>query len=112
MPLINVQLSNKELDNTEELLKSLSATLSKLSGKPECYVMTSLQKNVPMTFGGTSEPSCYIEIKSIGSIDSSSMTEQFCELISDRTGIKKDRIYIGFEDVPANLWGWNGRTFG
>ena len=23
-----------------------------------------------------------------------------------------DRIYISFQDVPASLWAWNGRTFG
>ena len=27
-------------------------------------------------------------------------------------GIAKDRIYIGFDDVNASEWGWNGRTFG
>jgi len=27
-------------------------------------------------------------------------------------GISKDHIYIGFDDVNASDWGWNGRTFG
>jgi len=31
---------------------------------------------------------------------------------SVKLGIPIDRIYISFEDVPASMWGWNGRTFG
>jgi phenylpyruvate tautomerase PptA (4-oxalocrotonate tautomerase family) len=27
-------------------------------------------------------------------------------------GIPIDKIYISFEDVPASMWAWNGRTFG
>ena len=94
------------------LLKKLSNELSQLTGKPEQFVMTLLQTNVPMTFAGTTEPCCYVEIKSIGSIDSFKMTTAFCTLIENATGITSQRIYIGFEDVPAKLWGWNGRTFG
>ncbi len=33
-------------------------------------------------------------------------------LIEQHLGIPADRIYIGFEDVPGRLWGWNGGTFG
>ena len=27
-------------------------------------------------------------------------------------GISDNKIYICFDDVPAEMWGWNGRTFG
>ena len=40
------------------------------------------------------------------------MTKAFCDLISKRTGIPSNRIYIGFDDVKATAWGWNGKTFG
>ena len=40
------------------------------------------------------------------------MSNRFCELIKSSLGIPKDRIYIGFDDVNASDWGWNGRTFG
>jgi phenylpyruvate tautomerase len=35
-----------------------------------------------------------------------------CALIEQHLHIPADRIYIGFEDVPPRLWGWNGSTFG
>ncbi len=112
MPLINVKTSISNLERPELLLQKLSNELSVLTGKPEQFVMTLLQTKVPMTFAGTTEPCCYVEIKSIGSIDSSKMTAAFCKLIEKATAIPSQRIYIGFEDVSANSWGWNGRTFG
>ncbi len=112
MPLINIITSIDAIKEADELLQEISNELAELTGKPESYVMTSLQTNVPMTFSGTSEPCCYVEIKSIGAIEPAKMSGVFCKLISSKTGIPANRIYLGFEDVSANLWGWNGRTFG
>ena len=112
MPLINVHTSLPDLKDAELLLQELSAELTKLTGKPEAYVMTMLQTGVPMTFAGSAEPCAYIEIKSIGALRPSEMSASFCELIQARTGIPAKRVYIGFEDVQASCWGWNGNTFG
>ena len=112
MPLINVKTSISNIENSESFLHEISNALSSITGKPEQYVMTLLQTKVPMTFGGTTDPCCYVEIKSIGAIDSAKMAPIFCTLISKWTDIPSHRIYIGFEDVPAKLWGWDGRTFG
>ena len=111
MPSINLKTSLK-LEEKNELLKAISSELSSLTGKPENYVMTSIDDGVAMTFSGTSDPCCYVEIKSIGSLNPSKMSEIFCQIISTQIGIPSERIYIEFSDVPANLWGWDGRTFG
>ena len=112
VPLINLRTSLPEIANATELLQELSSTLAQQTGKPEMYVMTLLETGVSMTFGGGSDPSAYVEIKSIGSLRPPAMSAAFCELISARTGIPADRIYIQFEDVAAGSWGWDGRTFG
>ena len=97
MPLINVRTSVVHIDESELLLKELSSELSALTGKPEIYVMTLLETSVPMTFAGTTEPCCFVEIKSIGSLAPEKMASIFCKLIERRTGIACDRIYIQFE---------------
>ena len=74
--------------------------------------MALLENAVPMTFAGSSEPCAYVEIKSIGALKPPAMTEAFCDLIQQHTGIAGDRIYVAFEDVNASQWGWNGNTFG
>jgi len=116
MPIIKVQSSVATPDQAqlESLLSSLSAKLAKHFGKPESYVMTVFESDVPMTFGGTNEPACYVEIKSIGTMkpeQTKAMSADFCQQIESELGVEKNRIYIEFTDAQRYLWGWNGGTF-
>ncbi len=117
MPLIQVKssVSQPEKAKVESLLTSLSANLAKHIGKPESYVMTAFESDVPMTFAGTFDPVCYVEIKSVGNMSSSqtkSMSEDFCQYISEKLDVPTNRIYIEFADAQGYLWGWNKSTFG
>ncbi|MEM9272178.1 MAG: phenylpyruvate tautomerase MIF-related protein [Cyanobacteria bacterium P01_F01_bin.143] len=117
MPLIKVQSSvaAPEKNVIESLLQSLSGKLAGHFGKPESYVMTAFESDVPMTFGGSFDPVCYIEIKNIGTMTSAqtkAMSKDFCEEIESTLGVKRDRIYLEFNDAQRHLWGWNGSTFG
>lgn len=114
MPLISVKTSAAATADPQALLGELSSRLAALLAKPERYVMTLLETEVPMTFAGDG-PACYVEVKSIGALDGDrtrQMSRAVCELIERHLGIPADRTYIGFEDVPGRLWGWNGNTFG
>lgn len=117
MPLIKVQTSiaNPQSAVVTNLLKQLSVSLAKHTGKPESYVMTAFESGIPMTFGGTAAPTCYIEVKSIGSMSSTqteAMSQDFCQQISQFLSVPADRIYIEFADAKGMMWGWNGTTFG
>ena len=116
MPLIKVQTSVSTPDSSkvEALLKELSASLAKHLGKPEAYVMTALEPNVAMTFAGTMDPVCYIEIKSIGTMNpnqTKTMSQDFCQKVNQALGVPIDRTYIEFADAKGSMWGWNGSTF-
>ena len=117
MPLIKVQTSasKPEKGAIDSLLNSLSAGLAKHLGKPESYVMTAFESEVPMTFAGSSdEPVCYIEIKSIGTMSSDktkAMSQDFCQQINNALGVPTNRVYIEFADAKGYMWGWDGRTF-
>lgn len=117
MPLIKVQTSvaapNKA--DIESMLKGLSAKLAKHTGKPESYVMTAFEANIPMTFAGNTEPVCYIEIKSVGKMkpeQTLAMSQDFCQEINQILNVPQNRIYIEFVDSRGEMWGWNGTTFG
>jgi phenylpyruvate tautomerase len=117
MPLIKVQTSAAAPDQAavETLLKSLSASLAKHTAKPESYVMTAFEPEVAMTFGGTTEPVCYIEIKSVGIMNptqTQSMSQDFCQQVNAALGVSLNRTYIEFADAKGYMWGWNGSTFG
>ena len=112
MPLIQINTSTNTILEDESLQKEISKKVATLTGKPESYVMTILQTNMEMTFAGSNEPCCFIKLKSIGSLEPSSMTDTICNLIASKTNIPQNRIYIEFIDVKASNWGYNNSTFG
>ena len=113
MPLIQINTSSKSVVKNDDLLqKDISKMIADLTKKPENYVMTIIQKDTMMTFGGSDEPCCFIKVKSIGSLSPSSMSKSICELIASNSNIKTGRIYIEFVDVKASNWGFNSSTFG
>lgn len=117
MPLIKVQTSAPPLEKSilDDLLKKLSASLADHVKKPESYVMTAFESDSIMTFGGTPDPACYVEIKSVGSLSptqTEAMSQDFCQTLGQALAVPEDRIYIVFADVKGSLWGWNGSTFG
>ena len=73
--------------------------------------MAKLDDNSEMYFADETA-SCFLEIKSIGSLNPEEMAKPISDFIYEKIGIPIDKIYIFFEDVPASLWAWNGRTFG
>lgn len=117
MPLIKVQtsVSAPEKSTVEQLLKELSASLAKHLGKPESYVMTAFEPDTAMTFAGTTDPVCYIEIKSVGTMGgdrTKAMSQEFCTKVNQALGVPQNRTYIEFADAAGAMWGWNGSTFG
>jgi phenylpyruvate tautomerase PptA (4-oxalocrotonate tautomerase family) len=117
MPLIKVQTSVAAPEPTavEGILKILSAKLAQHLGKPESYVMTVFEPDVVMTFAGTVEPVCYVEVKSVGTMSpaqTQAMSQDFCQTLTKKLAVPINRIYIEFADAKGAMWGWNGSTFG
>ena len=110
MPYINVSTSVK-VDDKDKLLEEISILISSLTNKSKRFVMAKLDDNCQMYFDNEA-PSCFLEIKSIGSLKPSEMAKPISNFVHEKMGIPIDRIYISFYDVPASLWAWNGRTFG
>ena len=117
MPLVNVCCSNPLQDQAgaDALLLELSRSVAELLGKPERYVMTCLVPPTRMTFGGSTDPACYVELKSIGQMSpevTSKLSAALCQSVEKHLGVPSARTYIEFSDAKGYLWGWNGSTFG
>jgi phenylpyruvate tautomerase PptA (4-oxalocrotonate tautomerase family) len=114
MPFLKIQ-TNRSLPEADAkaLAASSSAVVAEQLGKPERYVMTSVETNQAMQFAGSDEPLAYLELKSIGLPESitADVSQALCQLVSGETGISPDRIYIEFADAPRKMWGWDGGTF-
>jgi phenylpyruvate tautomerase PptA (4-oxalocrotonate tautomerase family) len=115
MPLIQVFPSVPVPESrVSSLLASLASILSEQLQKPQRWVMTRLAPPAHMTFAGTNEPTCYAEVKNIGSM-SPELTEALSAAItrelSEALDIPTARIYIEFADAQPHLWGYDGATF-
>lgn len=114
MPLLRIQ-TNQLLgaDALRDLPRLASQHVAALLGKPERYVMVSLEHNPAMLFAGTDAPLAYLELKSIGlpAARTGELSKGLCELVGQQLGIAQDRIYIEFANASGNLWGWDGGTF-
>lgn len=114
MPFLKVQTnSGMGAEVRNNLMKSLSKTVADRLGKPERYVMVTIESGSPMMFAGNDEPLAYMELKSIGLPEAStpSLSESLCTVIEKELGIPGDRIYIEFADAKGHMWGWNKNTF-
>ena len=110
MPYINVSTSAK-VDDKKKFLEEISILISSLTNKSKSFVMAKLDDNSEMYFEDES-PCCFLEFKSIGSLNPSEMAKAISDFVYEKMGIPRDKIYIYFEDVPSSMWAWNGRTFG
>ena len=110
MPYINVSTSAK-IEDKKKLLEEIAILVSSLTNKSKKFVMVNLVDNSEMYFEDE-RPCCFLEIKSIGSLNPSEMAKPISNFVFKKMGIPIDKIYISFEDVPSSMWSWNGRTFG
>ena len=110
MPYINVSTSAK-IEDKKRLLEEISILVSSLTNKSQRFVMAKLDDNSEMYFEDES-PCCFLEIRSIGSLNPSVMVMPISNFLYEKIGIPIDKIYISFVDVSASMWAWNGRTFG
>ena len=110
MPYINISTSAK-VNDKDKLLEEISILISSLTKKSSRFVIAKIDDNCQMYFDDLN-PSCFLEIKSIGSLNPSEMAKPISDFVYEKMGIPIDKIYISFQDVPASLWAWNGRTFG
>lgn len=114
MPLLKLQTNSvMDADKQNALASKASQHVAGMLGKPERYVMVSIEHNPAMLFGGSDDPLAYLELKSIGLPESKTaeLSQGLAKLLGEELGLPAERIYIEFADAPRSMWGWNGGTF-
>jgi len=117
MPLVRIVTSAAaEPGKADALLQELSRLLARELGKPEGYVMTCLDPPAArMTFGGSFDPACYVEVKNVGAFGpelTNRVSAAITERLAGALGVPPERIYIEFADARPHMWGHDGGTFG
>jgi phenylpyruvate tautomerase PptA (4-oxalocrotonate tautomerase family) len=115
MPLVRLETS-VELDDArrQKLLTGISGIVADVTGKPESYVMVTVQQ-AAIAMAGAPGPAAFADVRGIGGLGgdvNKRLSKAVCDLLNSCLGLEADAVYLTFTDVPAPNWGWNGGTFG
>jgi len=115
MPLLRLETTVPVGDDQQKtLLASLSKIVAGTIGKPEQYVMVTMSP-ASVLMSGKTDASAFVEVRSIGGLGpevNRQLAQKVSKVLHDSLGIPASRVYLNFEDVRAENWGWNNETFG
>ena len=114
MFILNTNISSLDHDLCESIRPEAVNILSTEIGKSPDFIVTLINQSVNLKFGQRTNPCAYIEIKNVGQLPrdkTSVLSSNLAELLFEKVGVTKDKIYIEFQESPRHLWGWNGKTF-
>ena len=97
-----------------QLLAALSNAVASATGKPEQYVMVTVNHSA-ISMSGKAGDAAFVDVRGIGELNGETngkRSQQICRLLKDYIWIAPDRVYLNFTEVEAGNWGWNGSTFG
>jgi len=97
-----------------KLLPALSKFVAETIGKPESYVMVTINPS-SILMSGKSGDAAFVDVRSIGGLSADvnrQLSKKICTLLNESLEVAQDRIYLNFSDIKAANWGWNGSTFG
>ena len=99
MPLVRVVTNQKP---SPELDAALTALLAQAFHKDPSWVMVVIDPPpARMTFKGSAEPCCYLEVKNIGLFDAAiaeSLSAELSRTIQRALGVPPERVYIEFSN--------------
>ena len=115
MPLLKLQVSTAvPQPKRVELLSGASKLIAQAIGKPEQYVMVTLEEGL-IFMSGKDGPAAFADVRSIGGLNGNvnrAISQNLCVLLNKALGIPANRVYLNFADVSSGNWGHNGSTFG
>jgi phenylpyruvate tautomerase len=114
MPYFSIQTNVDILEGEQAaFLQKASATAATALGKPERYVMVSLEACRPMMFAGSDAPLAYLQLSSLGmpADATSELSAALCGFMEQELNIAPCRVYIEFSGPERHMWGWDGGTF-
>ncbi|MEW5837976.1 MAG: phenylpyruvate tautomerase MIF-related protein [Pseudomonadota bacterium] len=114
MPLLSLH-TNLALEPEQEsaLAQQLSLLVSRLTHKPEQWVMVRVASAQTMHFASSDLPCAYLECKSIGLPDAQipALAKEISALLHQGLQLDPARVYIEFASALPQHWGWNSGTF-
>lgn len=112
MPLLQIN-TNVSIEDSNALAKDASRIIAGMLGKPESYVMVTVNAETSLIFAGSEDGAAHLKLKSLGldETKTADYSTHLCGFIQNTLGISPSRIYIEFSSPERHMWGWDGKTF-
>lgn len=122
MPYINIRLG-RNLDNERRklLYEKTTSLMNTVMGKRPEVAVVHIQESVSQQWSVNSTPimaedsiAAYVDIKITDGTNSPSekaeMISQTVKMLQDVIGTIQEACYVVIDDIPADSWGYNGKT--
>ncbi len=115
MPFVNVQTN--ACGDQKQVLSNITQAVHEIKGDPVAMISSSVESNVPLSFGGDSDsPAAIIRVHSTGFTEelTAALTSSFTKILGEGFGVPPERMYVFFREITPDdryLVGWNGKTF-
>uniref|UniRef100_A0A023FHD3 L-dopachrome isomerase n=1 Tax=Amblyomma cajennense TaxID=34607 RepID=A0A023FHD3_AMBCJ len=114
MPTLTINTNIQASKIPNDFLKTTANVVAESLGKPLSYVVVHISPDQLLSFGGTDDPCAIANLYSIGCLtpkENKKHSAALFEHIEKTLGIKGNRMYINYFDMPASDVGYSGKTF-
>jgi len=122
MPYINIRLG-RNLDNEQRklLYKKTTSLMNTVMGKQPEVAVVNIQESESQQWSVNTAPitekdpiAAYVDIKITDGTNTpeekAEMISQTIKMLQDIVGNTQEACYVVIDDIPANSWGYNGKT--
>ncbi|MBL4900520.1 MAG: tautomerase family protein [Colwellia sp.] len=122
MPYINIRLGTT-LDNAQknELYQKTTSLMNKVMGKRAEVTVVHIQESDPQMWATNASAltvedpvGAYVEIKATEGTNTAEekaeMLSQTVKMLQGVLGAVQEACYVMIDDIPANSWGYNGKS--
>jgi phenylpyruvate tautomerase PptA (4-oxalocrotonate tautomerase family) len=115
MPLLKLETNVALSDEKKKLLlPALSKIVAETLGKPESYVMVTINPTA-ILMSGKADDAAFVDVRSIWGLSlavNQQLSRNICTLLRESLGLAPNCVYLNFFNIDATNWGWKGSTFG
>lgn len=122
MPYINIRIGTT-LDNAQQnkLYQKTTSLIKAIMGKRPEVTVVHIQESAPHLWSTNASAltdedpvGAYVDIKVTEGTNTpeekAEMLSQTVKMLQDVVGIVQEACYVVVDDIPANSWGYNGKT--
>ncbi|ORX66109.1 Tautomerase/MIF [Linderina pennispora] len=112
MPVVDIITNSQEVD-AKSLSVKASTYIAQMLDIPIDMGLTTISRNPSMCFGGTHEPTTFVNFvycRTSKSPEQSTIVGKFTEFICSELGVNSKRVFMNLVQVDPEAFGWDGET--